>query len=626
MDSDILAISDFSDELSSDLNGYTGFFSCFPICFKDEEKTLPESSPGIFGRHHLTKEGICLGGTYLAIYDNQILTQVIQSTGVDFGRYWWSDIPKQCQDALTGMGLKKEWYDTGKVLNLLLVAQGEFLVFKETLSLQHIGGISVISRASRKSHRKRPLSRRLWEKLIDRSAPGMRVRPKRRAKGFPATEAGRMITSRKRIYAHYFARVLQALFENRPLPVRPNIGETEIEKRVDQLTGYIANLYLEYQYTVQGGKLPFRSAPVMEHGVTYRRGQERAVCDKMEHELFEELGIDDPDLGFYAVSSSAAPSEIVSHLAELIEVDFTDEPLIWVDHLGEEQMLARTVLNLVTPRQHRALLALTRMILPEATEVLRRWTPPGMTLIPASSFNMGSTGSSFEGLVHRVWVDAFWIDRYPVTNAQWAAFLKAKGWNRREFWTEAGWAWRKEASSEPDLWDRYRQKRDHPVRGICWYESLAHARWAGKTLLSEAQWEKAARSNDERWYPWGDEFDKDKANTSESGIGNTTPVGKYSPFGDSPYGVADMAGNVWEWCRSLYVPYPYDPADGREVLGGGQTRVMRGGSVRSEFSARSSYRLVGSPCFRDWYCGVRMGVEAAWSSLRPRVGGYKLKG
>jgi len=332
---------------------------------------------------------------------------------------------------------------------------------------------------------------------------------------------------------------------------------------------------------------------------------------------FGGSGTDDPGQAQKAVSSLAAPASpaVVSHLAELVEAGFTAEPRIWVDPKGKRRVVRRTMLNPVTPRQRRALLALTRMVLPEATEALNRWTPPGMVLVPAGPFGMGSTESDYEGPVHEVWVDAFWIDRYPVTNAQWAAFLKGGGWRRRELWTEAGWEWKEAASPEPDHWDNYRRRRGHPVRGVCWYESLAYARWAGKALLSEAQWEKAARGDDERRYPWGDEFDRDKCNTSESGIGDTTPVGKYSPGGDSPYGAADMAGNVWEWSCSLYAPYPYHAADGRERLEGAGTRMMRGGSFRSEFSARSAYRLVDSPYFRDWYCGVRVGVGAA--SLSP---------
>ncbi len=137
-------------------------------------------------------------------------------------------------------------------------------------------------------------------------------------------------------------------------------------------------------------------------------------------------------------------------------------------------------------------------------------------------------------------------------------------------------------------------------------------------LLTEAEWEKAASweavdketrrqgivqrvleqvaGGRKRKYPWGDTFDKSKCNTSESGIGTTTPVGRYSPGGDSPCGAADMAGNVWEWCSSQYKDYPYDAGDGRENLTEYASRVVRGGSFHGdEASARCGSRVYWLP-------------------------------
>ena len=134
----------------------------------------------------------------------------------------------------------------------------------------------------------------------------------------------------------------------------------------------------------------------------------------------------------------------------------------------------------------------------------------------------------------RVHVDAFWIDRTPVTNAEYARFVAATGRKPPRHWPGA---------APPG------EIADHPVVYVSWHDAAAYAEWAGKRLPSEQEWEKAARGTDGRDYPWG-RWKRGVCNTEEAGIGGTTPVGRYSPGGDSPYGCADMAGNVWEWTAS----------------------------------------------------------------------------
>ena len=126
----------------------------------------------------------------------------------------------------------------------------------------------------------------------------------------------------------------------------------------------------------------------------------------------------------------------------------------------------------------------------------------------------------------------FYMDRFPVTNADYKKFVEATGHEHPAHWRRSIW---------PE------GKADHPVVQIIWDSALAYAQWAGKRLPTEAEWEKAARGRDGRVWPWGSVFDPSRCNTNEGGLWDTTPVGNYSPGGDSPYGIADMAGNVWEW-------------------------------------------------------------------------------
>jgi len=226
-----------------------------------------------------------------------------------------------------------------------------------------------------------------------------------------------------------------------------------------------------------------------------------------------------------------------------------------------------------------------------------------MVLIPAAPFLMGRGPTA-----HPLHLPTFSLARYPVTNAQYRRFIEAAGYEDPHCWTETGWAWRRrEGIQQPEGWDELAQREEHPVVGLSWYEARAYARWAGARLPSEAEWERAARGHRGWAYPWGDEPDPSRCNTREGGAQGTTPVGHTSPLGDSSYGLADMVGNVWEWCSSLFLPYPYRPDDGREDPEARGYRVVRGGSYLTPiFVADGTVRSWLAPHERADNVGFRL--------------------
>jgi len=216
-----------------------------------------------------------------------------------------------------------------------------------------------------------------------------------------------------------------------------------------------------------------------------------------------------------------------------------------------------------------------------------------MVKIPAGEFKMGSNENDDEKPIHTVYLDEFYIDRYAVTNAQYKRFIDAnpefqkdkikKEYHNGDYLKD----W--QGNNYPE------QKANHPVVYVSWYAVKAYCDWVGKRLPTEAEWEKAARGTEGSRYPWGNEFDKGKCNTSESGIGTTTPVGKYPPNG---YGLYDMAGNVWEWCHDWYDEryYKKSPAKNPDGPDSGVSRVLRGGAwTIRQGGARCSYRSLNYP-------------------------------
>ena len=188
----------------------------------------------------------------------------------------------------------------------------------------------------------------------------------------------------------------------------------------------------------------------------------------------------------------------------------------------------------------------------------------------------------------------YWIDQYPVTNEKYRAFVLADGYGNQAYWSVDGWTWKTKHNIVcPEYWNNTTwNKADHPVVGVSYYEAAAYATWAGKRLPTEREWEKAARGEDGRQHPWGEEFDKKRCNSNTSDIGDTTPVTQY-PQGVSPYGCYDMAGNVWDWCMDWYD----EDKD---------SHILRGGSwYNAPVYVRSAFRVGFTPSTRYYSIGFR---------------------
>jgi eukaryotic-like serine/threonine-protein kinase len=239
-----------------------------------------------------------------------------------------------------------------------------------------------------------------------------------------------------------------------------------------------------------------------------------------------------------------------------------------------------------------------------------------MVYVPAGDFTMGSllgVGSDEEAPKHLVTLDGYWIDRTEVTNSQYHAFVDATGYRLPAL-----------CNSVDRTYDDV-DKADHPVVCVNWDEAQAYCAWAGGRLPTEAEWEKAARGTDERYYPWGNTFDGSRTNYcdascelsykdtgTDDGYARTAPVGSY-PAGASPYGALDMAGNVWEWVSDWYSFFYYTRSPQLNPQGPkiGEDRVLRGGAWNGfSTNARSAFRAWLAPDKGDGAIGFRCVVSS----------------
>ncbi len=296
--------------------------------------------------------------------------------------------------------------------------------------------------------------------------------------------------------------------------------------------------------------------------------------------------------------------------------------------------------------------------------------------IPAGHVILGAVfndDSGDEEPTLKVNVPSFSMAKYPVTNAQFARFIEAGGYQNQGYWTKAGWKALQsgmrlnghetvqtgQAWTEPVLWAIEQWNgADYPVVGISWYEAFAFCRWlsdasgAKISLPTETQWQRAAQGDDTyvdlgtigrsfpgdtlgRAFPWGNDWDASRCNhnVDGQGIGRITPVNQYEGKGDSPFGVVDMAGNVWEWCLTSW--RTSTSLRGNNRIEGEQTRVFRGGSwmygtygVEScwTFKATSAtvffhtdYRNAAMPFYTSRDLGFRISVDAIQQDSAPKA-------
>ena len=264
--------------------------------------------------------------------------------------------------------------------------------------------------------------------------------------------------------------------------------------------------------------------------------------------------------------------------------------------------------------------------------------PPGRAevLVESGPFVLGADGDPWaydnERPAHEVELPAYWIDTVPVTNEAYVEFVESGGYDDPRLWSPDGWVWRQESAIEhPEFWRRegdgsWTRTRyghveplpaDEPVQHVCWHEADAYARWAGKRLPTEEEWEKAASwgGDAKLRFPWGNEWpNAGMANLADEQRFGPAAVGAY-PAGTSPAGAQQLIGDVWEWTSSDFRAYPgfraFPYPEYSEVFFGDEYKVLRGGSWAVHATAiRASFRNWDYPNRRQIFAGFRCARDA----------------
>ncbi|MDH6058289.1 ergothioneine biosynthesis protein EgtB [Umezakia ovalisporum] len=302
-------------------------------------------------------------------------------------------------------------------------------------------------------------------------------------------------------------------------------------------------------------------------------------------------------------------------LQRLEIVDIEQEELLWrflVQHESQHCEIISLVLELIKWKQGN-----TQGTGANIGSVSLPSNISEMILIPSGEFEQGNDHISAldnERPAHKVYLDAYYIDRYPVTCGQYRLFMEAGGYDNPQWWSEAGWQWRQtHRVIKPLYWSGHPQRDNHPVYGVSCYEAEAYSRFVGKRLPTEAEWEKAAswdaQAHSHRIYAWGDELPTSQRCNCGGLIGDTTPVDAY-PAGQSAYGLYDTLGNVWEWTATYFHGYSgfqsYPYMGYSQVYFDRKHRVLKGGSWATlPWGLRTSFRNWYYPRVNQIFAGFR---------------------
>jgi gamma-glutamyl hercynylcysteine S-oxide synthase len=301
--------------------------------------------------------------------------------------------------------------------------------------------------------------------------------------------------------------------------------------------------------------------------------------------------------------------------------------------LQHEYQHNETILQTLQLKQGRPYAPSARIELPDA---LPHVYPGRMFRFPGGLVEIGTRDRSAaydnERDRHTVHLAPFWIDQHPVTNGEFETFIAHGGYSRREFWSEAGWHWRQQSGAAAPMywtqldgaWMSRSMDRSspipplHPVSHVCYYEAEAYARFAGKRLPTESEWEAAASwdpiAESKLTYPWGEvPPGPELANVDQLSFG-TAPIGAY-PHNVSPIGCHGMIGDVWEWTSSDFLPYPgfesFPYREYSEAFFGSEYKVLRGGSWATRPGAiRNTFRNWDYPVRRQIFSGFRCARDA----------------